>query len=197
MDEMEEVKEYYNRTRDRKPARLLVEAVGLYEGEKGVALDLGAGALRDSKYLLEHNFSVTAVDSSELLLEEAESIVQHEYFFTVVSSFDRYEFPNEIFDLVNAQYALPSNPPETFNEMFARLCGSLKKSGIFVGQFFGKNDSWNIPGSNMSFHSKDEVGKFLKDFSVIKLDEKEEDVKSTMEEMKHWHIFDVIAKKNS
>ena len=61
-------REYYNRTRNRKPAPLLVEAVSL--AKKGVALDLGAGALPDSKYISKKGFRVIAIDNSDFFIDE-------------------------------------------------------------------------------------------------------------------------------
>ena len=193
MDRNERWKLYYRRTRDERPSELLIEAVSLVR-ERGKALDLGACALRDSKYLLELGFFVVAVDSCPLVLNEAAS-VRHQNLSAIISSFDTYIFPKGAFDLINAEYSLPFNSPDTFGGMFARVSNSLKEGGVFVGQFFGKNDSWNIPDSNMTFHSREDVKDALKNFTVIKMIAEEKDEKSTLGKMKHWHIFHVIAQK--
>ena len=53
---------YHERTQNRPPRESLIKAVSLAR-EKEIALDLGAGALNDSKYLLEAGFGkVIAVD---------------------------------------------------------------------------------------------------------------------------------------
>jgi hypothetical protein len=57
---------YSERTKDKPPRELLVQAV-TYVQHKGHALDLGPGALNESKYLLEQGFqSVVAVNRDPL-----------------------------------------------------------------------------------------------------------------------------------
>src|SRR5258706_15675273 len=52
---------FYGFTKDSPPWQLLVRAAALAP-RRGSALDLGAGAGRDTRYLLEQGFQVTAVD---------------------------------------------------------------------------------------------------------------------------------------
>ena len=47
----------------------------------------------------------------------------------------------------------------------------------------------------MVFLSKQEVLELLSDFEIIKFQEIENNKKTALGKMKHWHIFDVIAKK--
>src|SRR5260370_30475863 len=53
---------FYRFTNDSPPWPLIVRAVSLLP-HKGRALDLGAGAGRDTRYLVQQGFQVTAVDS--------------------------------------------------------------------------------------------------------------------------------------
>ena len=55
--------DYIKKTKDRKPRSLLIESLN-YVKNKGRSLDLGAGALNDSIFLLQSGFdSVTAIDN--------------------------------------------------------------------------------------------------------------------------------------
>ena len=54
---------YFNNTKNRPPSRLLVKALEYVENKKN-AIDIGGGALKDAKYLLEQGFNVTVIDSS-------------------------------------------------------------------------------------------------------------------------------------
>ena len=61
--------------------------------------------------------------------------------------------------------------------------------------FFGKNDSWNNENSKLIFLDKKEIEELFKKFEILKLEEIEENKKTGLGIMKHWHIYNVIAKK--
>jgi tellurite methyltransferase len=185
--------DFYKATEDKPPHPLLVEAVD-YCVNKSKALDLGAGGLRDTRFLLGQDFEVVAIDNSPLMIAVAEKI-RDQRLCAIQTSFDQYAFPKEEFDLVNAQWALPFNPRATFDSMFEKLKLSLKKDGVFTGQFFGKHDEWNTPESKMTFHEKGEIGDLLKNFEILKLQEEEKDGPTAVGTIKHWHVFHVIAKR--
>ncbi|MEU1724903.1 class I SAM-dependent methyltransferase [Nonomuraea sp. NPDC005692] len=52
----------------RGPNALVVEALGVLGGMRGRALDIGAGPLNDTRFLLELGFSVEAVDTDPCTL---------------------------------------------------------------------------------------------------------------------------------
>lgn len=171
------------------PSRLLVEAVP-FMLNKHKALDLGAAVLTDTKFLLSEGFEVIALDKEKGLEE-----ISDPKFKFVHSTYSGYSFPKNVFDLVNAQYSLPFNGKETFPELWANILNSLKSEGIFVGQFFGENDGWNVPGSEIAFHTISEVNEMLKDMEVLKLIEVDKDRHLSDGTPKHWHVYNVIAKK--
>jgi len=114
-------KTYSERTKGRPPRELLVKAVA-YVRQKDQALDLGPGALNDASFLLEQGFQTVAVNKGPL---EADPVAQsraatfpQDRFVYRVSPFDAFDFKPDEYDLINAQYALPFNPPETFDRMF-------------------------------------------------------------------------------
>ena len=69
------------------------------------------------------------------------------------------------------------------------------KDGHFVGNFFGNNDEWKNTKEEMTFLAKGQVIEVFKDFDIIEFKEIEKDVITGLGKMKHWHIFNVIAKK--
>jgi hypothetical protein len=71
----------------------------------------------------------------------------------------------------------------------------VKPGGIFTGQLFGLNDSWNVANSGMTFHTRVEVEAFLRDFDTVHLEEEDHPGTTKLGEPKHWHIFHIIAQR--
>ena len=181
--------EYHQLTKDKAPSPLLKEALSFVRN-KNTALDLGAGALVDSKFMLSTGFKkVVAVDFVSF-----EPSINDPRFIFIKSSFSGYDFPVKEFDLINANFALPFSDPENFNPVWTKMINSLVVGGIFSGQLFGINDGWSTDTS-MSFHTIDEVNKLLVDMEVIKLEEVEKDGSIATGGTKHWHIFPLILKR--
>ena len=58
------------------------------------------------------------------------------------------------------------------------------------------NDSWRPIKEEMLFLSKEQVLELFKNkFDIIEFKEIEKDGKTGLEKIKHWHIYNVIAKK--
>ncbi len=47
----------------------------------------------------------------------------------------------------------------------------------------------------MVFLSKEQVLSLFENFEIIQLEENEKDGKTSLGKIKHWHTFDIIAKK--
>lgn len=159
----------------RLPRKLLIEALQ-YVQAKHTALDLGAGDLVDSKYLLDLGFKVVALDASPDSEKFSHAITSPNFTF-IRSTYDTYTFPRDSYDLATAQLALPFNPPKSFTRVFNDLKKFLKTEGVFVGHFFGTRDEWNTPQSAMTFHTKTYLEKLLVGMEILVLREIEEDKK--------------------
>lgn len=182
---------FYTFTKDSPPWPLLGRAV-YFLPLKGHALDLGAGAGRDTRYLLQQGFQVTAVDSDPHAIAILRSFPQ-ENLQVVQASFEDFAF--DIYDLINAQFALPFLPQQRFHEVFERVKRAIKPNGIFVGQFFGIHDQWNTSDSNMTFLTKEQAEAVLWDMDIIELNEEDRDGHVADGSPKHWHTFHIIARK--
>jgi tellurite methyltransferase len=184
---------FYKFTKDKPPWPLLVKAVSLLSS-KEYALDLGCGAGRDTRFLLDQGFAVTAVDSDPHVIALLADFPQ-DHLHAVSSSFEAFEF--ETYDLVNSQFALPFMTKEHFHLVFDRIKRALNPGGIFVGQFFGVNDEWNIPENRMTFFTRVQAEDELKGLKVFEF--REEDVDGHLADgtPKHWHVFHIIAQKGS
>lgn len=186
--------EYYKNT-ESTPRSLLVKAVDLITNEKDEALDLGAGSLRDSRFLLSIGFKqVTAVDKTKIG-KEILSEFKEKPFSYYVDTFENFDFEENKYDLINAQNSLPFNPRESFSKVFTSIVRSLKPEGIFVGNFFGERDEWNTGDDQKTFHTKSEIESLFSRFEILEFEESEKDGPTASGQIKHWHIFEIIARK--
>lgn len=184
--------EYYKNTKTKPVSKLLKIALQ-YIKEKGTGLDMGAGALGDSVYLLDEGFKVTAIDKSPHI-ETFASELKNEALTVQNVSFEDFEFGKDKYDLVSSIYSLPFVKKENFHTVFTKVRHSLKGGGIFCGQFFGIRDEW-AENERMSFHTKEEIEEELKNLQIILIEEFEKDGTKADGTPKHWHVFNVIARK--
>lgn len=180
---------YHEATKGNEPRPLLKEALTL-TSNRDAALDVGSGSGRGTRLLVAEGFKrIDAVDQSP----SASAYIPEEVSFTA-ASFDAFDFVPDTYDLVSAEFALPFNPPDTFEHMFESLKKSLKSGGVFTGQFFGTEDSWS-GNTQMTFHTKEKVERLLAPLEIIKLEEVRQTGDTAIQGEKFWHVFHVIAKK--
>jgi tellurite methyltransferase len=184
---------YFENTKNFPPAPLLVKALG-YVKAKNKAIDIGGGAtLKDTKYLLSEGFETTLIDK-EKMVEAAVLNVHSEKLKFFLTDFVDFDFPRNEYDIAAAIYSLPFIPPDLFADVFVRVKKSLVKDGIFCGQFFGNRDGWHL-NTQLTFVTKEKAQSVLEDMDIILFDEKEFDGKTADGSPKHWHVFDIIARK--
>ena len=184
--------EYFEFTREKPPFSLLVEALK-YVTDKDKAIDIGGGALRDTRYLLNYGFDVTVIDNSPLLEQEA-SRINNDKLHAYIVSFEDFNFPKNEYNLASAMFALTFCDPNHFDVVFEKIKDSLKPGGIFCGQLFGDRDKWSN-NIKMTYPSKDRLVKLLTGFEVISFVEKETDDKDANDEVRCGHVFQFIVRK--
>jgi tellurite methyltransferase len=185
----------YIEARKFDPPRPLLMRAAALAGPKDHALDAGAGALNATKYLLSAGFAhVTALDSAPASQAVAAELPADQVTF-VLSRFEDFAYPASAYDLVNAEFSLPFIQRENFAAVFAVLLGSVKPGGLFTGQLFGPNDSWNTPESAMNFHPRDDVEALLRGWEIVGLEEEDHPGTTKLGEAKHWHIFHILARR--
>ena len=117
---------FYKHTRERPPWPRMIRALSLVPRRER-ALDLGCGAGRDTRYLLEQGFQVTAVDADANAMAILVTFPQ-ERLRAVQSSFVDFAF--ERYDLINAHFSLPFLPREQFYAVFGKVREALDPEGI-------------------------------------------------------------------
>ena len=187
----------YIEARRFDPPRSLLKRAAALADRREHALDAGAGALNATKYLLSAGFGhVTALDASPHAQKIAAEFPREQVTF-VLSRFEDFEFNANHYDLVNAEFSLPFIGRGHFVPVFAKLLNSVRSGGIFTGQLFGTNDSWNVEDSGMSFHTRAEVEEFFRNFEHLQLEEEDGPGKTKLGEPKHWHIFHIVASRKT
>lgn len=191
---------YYEWSSNRnKPWSTLSQAIQAFnnEGElERTALDLGCGGGRDTAYMVENKWKVKAVDKEKTAEEFLMKKIPPEKTYLVnfvVSKFEDYLFAEKV-KLINASYALPFCSPNHFGEVMQRITQAISVGGRFAGHFFGPEDSWSTDNSKTFLTKKEVLHFFSSSFVVEHFEEKEWDGISGLG-VKHWHVFDIIAKK--
>jgi tellurite methyltransferase len=183
---------YIELTRGEPPWPQLVRAAEMFE-QPGEALDVGAGAGRDTGYLLRHGWRVTAVDASPYAAAALRRMPRQRNLQVVISAFE--EFEPTAYDLINAQFSLPFISPAHFTATVGRLRDSVRPGGLMTATFFGKHDEWNVAGAELSFSTRGEIKRMLEGLNLIELTEHEEDGHTADGTPKHWHVFHAIAER--
>jgi SAM-dependent methyltransferase len=178
-------------TRDEPSWPRLMRAAEMFEAA-GDALDVGAGAGRDTAYLLDRGWRVTAIDSSPSALKALERLA-HPNLRVIATRVE--DFIPATYDLVNAQFSLPFMPPANFTSAVRRLRDSVRPGGVLAATFFGKRDEWNVAGTEMTFSTRADIEELFHEWDVNELTEVEEDGRTATGSPKHWHVYHLIARR--
>ncbi len=159
------------------------------------AIDLGCGAGKETLALLTGDWQVLAIDSlpdtRERLLALVPAAQAAQVSVRICPFEDLADLPGA--GLILASYSLPFIHPRNFGRVWRILVDTLQPGGVLAVNLFGERDSWaDIPEWN--FHTEEEINRLLAGLEVLKLEVFDDDGQS-FRGPKHWHIFDVIARK--
>lgn len=191
---MIDVEKYYDNTANLMPSYTVKEFIKLNVKPEN-AVELGCGAGRDTVYLIKNGWNVLAIDRENVESRIVEKLSKEEL---KKLKFSRQKFENielEKNNLVVANFSLPFCNKVNFEDLWNKINNSLLEDGYFVGNFFGVNDEWKKTKKEMTFLTKEQVIELFKDFEIIEFKEVEKDDFTGMGKIKHWHIFNVIARK--
>lgn len=191
---MSNIEKYYENTANANPNYTVKKFIEL-NVKPGNAIELGCGAGRDTIYLIKNGWNVLAIDR-----EDVSSRIQSKLNKEEVKKFkfSQQKFENiklEKNNLVVANFSIPFCNKNNFKELWNKINNSILKDGYFVGNFFGNNDEWESTKEEMIFMTKKQVLELFENFEIIEIKEVEKDNLTGLGKMKHWHIFNVIAKK--
>lgn len=191
---------YQNTLTISDPHKTLLLAQKYFQREKKegcTAADLGAGTGRDSLFLLHHGWHVLALDAEKLSIDIILNRVHSSYLpnlETMVVPFSEMILPSEL-DLINASYSLPFCKPKDFDQCWKMIVDQLAIGGRFSGHFFGEKDEW-AANPNLTIHSYEEMRRLFEEQFIIEYLQIEDGlIPCANDEMKHWHVYHVVAKK--
>lgn len=129
-----------------------------------VAVDLGAGKGRDTRFLLEKGFQVLAVEGNELACEKLKELACNK--LTIQQrSFEEMDLSvlPESASLVNASFSLPYAGPEQIETVMTKISSKLAIGGRFCGQFFGPSCSFVSDfNGKVAAHTQPQIVELLK-----------------------------------
>ena len=193
---MKNSEEYYNKTKGNNPSGLIRTFFFMNfdkELNRKTAIDLGAGAGNDAKFLLEKGFKVTCIDKEE----KSKDIIMSQITQNENLKFELQEFENiklHKADLIYSCFSLHFCNPEKFNDMMNEIINNINTKGFFVGNFLGEEDGW-YGNDKMTFLLKERVLDYFKDFEIKYYAEKKYVKDAVIGEKKNWHVFEIIAMK--
>jgi len=192
---------YYAVTVERpawETVRLAVQAFAADPAEGGrsrSAVDLGCGAGRDARELLQAGWRVLAVDREPgaiAALEAATPVDVRGRLETRVADLATVDVPE--CDLVNASLSLPFLAPGEFWRVWATLLDALAVGGRVAAMLFGDRDgSANDPA--MTCVSPASIRSSLRSFELEHWVDREEDGTTALGEPHHFHLLELVARR--
>lgn len=188
-------RDYHARARAAAPRPGLLAVLDRFRSP-GRAVDIGAGTGRDTLPMLAHGWTVAAIDRDPGALAELRLRAREQ------GSIDRLEtrpgpmetVPLPRTDLVVSSFALPLCEPARFPALWKRIRRALRPGARFAGQLYGPRDGWaGRPG--ICIHDRPAVEALLAGLVVERLDEIEEDSVTPRGTPKHWHFFEIVARR--
>ena len=139
---------YYEKTKTRQPAPLLVEALQIADGltlsEPKTAIDFGCGAGVDIAELLRTGWHVTGYDRNSKAIEQCKamnSAAPTERLSLVEISFEEIGWLPQT-HLFYSNLSLPFCRPEALLLLWEMIKTSVLPNGLLALQLFGHDDQW-------------------------------------------------------
>jgi SAM-dependent methyltransferase len=173
---------------------MLVDALHLLGIRDGRALDLGAGPLNDTRFLLRAGFTVDAVDwdwhsfSLASALNDARLNFIHADMRNVLFTADSYA-------LVVAINVLPFLPRADLPRIVSSITDALSEGGVLCCSVLGLDDSWAQQKPWMTFFSRAEFHDLFSQLRPIVASERKYDAMDALGEPKRWHIMRCLFRK--
>lgn len=157
--------------------------------KRGVALDVGAGNYRDSVLLRNAGFErVIAVEPSIYAPATPQGI---ERFDTTLQNL---RFPQNTFDYIICCNTLFYVPAADIIKFLNAAYEWLRPGGVLVCNACGERDDWATAGTR-GYLTTQAVNHLRNTLPGCFFEETETDDLTSLENMKHWHLWTLVLKK--
>jgi len=182
---------YYHRVGE-KPNAAVAEVLKYYEGPRREAFDLGAGNLRDCKFLLEQGFrTVLAVDQNPETRNYAVPGIE-----VAIAPIQDYQLGYEHFDFGVCHNTFFFFTTYGIELMLQKALNALRVGGVFGCNMLGERDEWALTrDSEVDFLRPRHVQKLQDDFRPLYFEEAEWDAPTTSGIPKHWHCWNLVIQR--
>jgi tellurite methyltransferase len=160
------------------------------------ALDIGAGPLNDTRFLLGAGLSVDAVDRDPLVARLAGQIGDPRLDFVQADIRD-FEIARGAYALIVAIHALPFLERDDVFRLVPRLVDGLAKDGILCCTMFGPEDGWAVCRPHMTFLSRPEVEALFRPLEPLSIVEARYDGVTANNRAKRWHVMRCIFRRRA
>lgn len=190
---------YYRHSAGREPRPLFTKGMTL-AAEAGVAagqaIEIGFGDGTESLALLRAGWRVLAVDPTPQAADYLhEQVAPEDADRLDIRTAPAQSLELPPFDLLYAGYALSFLEQGDFRRFWTGVRAALRPGGIVIVNVFGHRDTW-AGDAYMTFVDRDTVDRMVAGLEVLALDEEDADGDSFVGR-KHWHVFDVVARRSS
>lgn len=187
---------YNDDRRDRAPRPLCAEVLSLAgDGGGRAALDVGCGAGVETAAMLDAGWRVCAMDSAPGTRERVLRTAGAGHGGLTVDTTDLGEIDRlPPADLVYAGYSLPYVAPRDFPRVWGLIRASLRPGAWLAVNLFGDRDSW-AGTPDETFLDEASVRALFDGLRIVRFGEEDAPGES-YGGPKHWHVFDVIARRD-
>lgn len=185
-------------SRDNRPGALLLEAVSAVTSDQAPgrsALDVGAGAMAATRYLLDAGWRVTAVDPDPHAAALAREFDASRFDMRCADIRD-VDVPAAGFDLVAAVHVLHLLPRPDIERLVPVLVGALRVGGVLCATFLGPRDTWAATPWRATAVERSDVEAMTAGLTVLRLDERQHDGVNVLGESKHWHVIQCVLRND-